>query len=48
MDDKLFGKVGMGEFRAGDESLFEAVEIDEFFGVEDDLFSTLAAHGERV
>ena len=38
----------MGELRAGDESLFEAVEGDEFFGIEDDLFSTLTACSERV
>ena len=46
--DKLFKKVGMGELKAGDESLFKAVEGDEFFGVEDDLFSTLTACSKRV
>ena len=31
--DELLGKVGMGELGAGDKSLFNTVEGDEFFGV---------------
>ena len=46
--DELFGKFKMGELRAGDESLFEAVEGDKFFGVEDDCLNTLTACTERV
>ena len=48
MSEKLFGKVRMGELRDRDKNLFEAVEGDEFFGIENDLFSTLTACSERV
>ena len=38
----------MGELKANDESLFEAVEGDEFFDIEDDPVSTLTACSKRV
>ena len=31
--DEYFAKVWMGRLRASDESLFEAVKGDEFFGI---------------
>ena len=38
----------MCELRVSDESLFEAVEGDKIFGVEDDFLSTRTACSERV
>ena len=46
--NKLFGKVRMCELRAGDKSLFDAVEGDKIFGVEGNIFSTLTAGSKRV
>ena len=38
----------MGELRAGDDSLFEIVKSDEFFGVEDDFIRAFTASSLRV
>ena len=38
----------MGKLRASDENLFEVVEDDKFFGVEDNRFSAVTACSERV
>ena len=45
---ELFGKVGMGELRAGEECPLVAVNGDKFFGIKDDFFGTLTVCSKGV